>query len=379
MMKKNKKSIDFSVFTVEEALGYCLEQIEQGKGAKEDCLALFPVHKQELSSLLDTYLRIKPISNEQPREEYVSSSHRELIRKISKNQPVTFPEGFRTTQYRRKKNLTWRFKMIQIIIVTLLALSAITGGAVYASNDSEPGDFLHGLDLAVEQLQLKLSTSEEEAAQLHLLFAIERLDEARGRLTEEDIENTEIALDLYGDEISALAQLVGGPGGANQEALLELVNSALSIHQIVLTGLLDVVPEQAKAGIQNALERSFIQFENFPGLPVGKGPPESDENDEGSGPPENAGPPDRDDLPSQTRPSENAPGLNFKVCAENISEEDLLVLEQLSEEKGIDLHALLRIFCATGSVDQLLPLLPDAATNRPGGGPPAGIPAGGRP
>jgi hypothetical protein len=154
------------------------------------------------------------------------------------------------------------------------------------------------------------------------------------------------------------------------------VNSALSIHQIVLTGLLDVVPEQAKPGIQNALERSFIQFENFPGPPAGKGPPESDGNDEGSGP---AGPPDRDDLPPQASPSENAPGLNFKACAENISEEDLLVLEQLSEEKGIALHALLRIFCATGSVDQLLPLLPDAATNRPGGGPPAGIPAGGRP
>lgn len=266
--------------------------------------------------------------------------------------------------------------MIQIIIVTLIALSAITGGAVYASNDSEPGDFLHGLDLAVEQLRLRIASSEGEAAQLHLLFAIERLDEARGRLADEDIENAEVALDLYSEQISALAQLVGGPGGADREALLELVNSALSIHQIVLTGLLDVVPEQAKAGIQNALERSFIQFENFPGPPAGKGAPGSNGNDVGSGP---DGPPDRDDLPPQAMPSENAPGLNFRTCVENIPEEELELMQQLSSEKGIDLHALFRIYCATGSVEQLMRLLPEAATNHPGGGPPAGVPAGGRP
>jgi hypothetical protein len=378
-MKKNNRLIDFSEFSIEESLAYCLEQIQQGKAVKEDCLALFPAHKQELSTLLDNYLSIASNSKVFPSPEFVSRGRQEIINQIKQNQPVTFSGSFRTIQYRLEQTFKWRFKMIQIILVTLLALSAITGGAVYASDNSEPGDFLHGLDLAVEQLQLRLSSSDKEAAQLHLLFAIERLDEARGRLTEEDIENTEIALDLYGEEISALAQLVGGTGGADQEALTELVNAALSIHQIVLTGLLDVVPEQAKGAIQNALERSYIQFENLPGPPEGKGPPEGVGNGEDPGPPENAGPPDGAGKPDFAGPPENVPGLMFEACVENISEEDLLTLQQLAEEKGIELQALLRMYCAAGTINHLMPLLPEAAINHPGGGPPAGIPAGGRP
>lgn len=364
---------DFSEFTIEEALAHCLELIQLGKAEKEDCLALFPAHTNELGTLLDNYLSIVSKLKVSPSPEFVSRGHKELISRIIKNETVTFHGNFRTTLYKPKQNFEWRFKMIQIIIVTLLALSAITGGAVYASDSSEPGDILHGLDLAVEQLQLRFASSNEEAAQLHLLFAIERLDEARGRLAEEDTENAEKALNLYGEEISALAQLVGGPGGADQEALLELVNSALSIHQTVLTGLLDVVPEQALEAIQNALERSNIQFENFPGPPEAKGPPEGASEGENSGPPEGAGPPD------SAGPPENVPGLMTKACAENISEEDLQILQQIAEEKGIGLQALIRVYCAAGSINHLMPLLPEAATNRPGGGPPANIPAGGRP
>jgi hypothetical protein len=366
-MKKNNRSVDFSEFSIEEALAHCLGLIQQGEAGKEDCLAMFPAHNRELSTLLDNYTSIVSKFAVSPRSAFISRGRQEIISQILKSQTVTFPGRFRTTLYKPKQNFDWRFKMIQIIIVTLLALSAVTGGAAYASDRSEPGDFLHGLDLAVEQLQLRFASNEKEAAQLHLLFAIERLDEVRGRLSEEDTENAEIALDLYGNEISALAQLVGGPGGADKEALLELVNAALSIHQIVLTGLLDVVPEQAVGAIQNALERSFIQFENFPGPPEGKGPPEVPGESENSGPPESAGPP------------ENVPGLNFRACADNISEEDLQLLQQLSEEKGIALQALLRMYCAAGSLNHLMPLLPEAATNHPGGGPPAGGPAGGRP
>jgi hypothetical protein len=69
----------------------------------------------------------------------------------------------------------------------------------------------------------------------------------------------------------------------------------------------------------------------------------------------------------------------FEACVENISEEDLLTLQQLAEEKGIELQALLRMYCAAGTINHLMPLLPEAAINHPGGGPPAGIPAGGRP
>jgi len=78
--------------------------------------------------------------------------------------------------------------MLQIIIITMLALSAATGGVVYASDTAEPGDLLYGLDQAVEQVHLNLAPNAEAAAEIHLEIASERLEEAQGRLAASDFE-----------------------------------------------------------------------------------------------------------------------------------------------------------------------------------------------
>jgi hypothetical protein len=69
--------------------------------------------------------------------------------------------------------------MLQLMIAGVLALAATTGSAAYAANASNPGDALHGLDIAMENVQLNLAPDVASKVQLQLEFASERLAEAQ--------------------------------------------------------------------------------------------------------------------------------------------------------------------------------------------------------
>jgi len=381
MNKQNTNQIS----TVEDALAACITSIEAGKASVQACLEGFPQFRDELAPLLEKYASIREHSGLTPSKEYRKRGRAELISKINGMQDVTFKDNHRNLLWKPKRKLNWRFNMLQIIIITLLALGAATGGAVYASDGAEPGQMLYGLDRATEQIRLNLARDEESAAYLRLEMAMERIEEARGRLEEEDLENAEEALNAYGSEISELAQLVGEPGGADYEALAELVTAARSIHIDVLTGLLDQVPEQAQEAIQHAIEVSSKSLENMPGPPEDAGPSEGSNAPDDAGPSDEAGPPDDAGQhegfgsPDGAGPPETPPRLANQACKQNLSEEDAQELAGLAEQYGINYQALVRMFCSTGSIEDILPMQPEAAGNRPNGGPPTGVPGeGGR-
>jgi hypothetical protein len=175
-----------------------------------------------------------------------------------------------------------RNRMLALIAAMLLIVSAI-GGTTYAVDQAAPGDRLYGLDLAVEKLQLDLATNPQSKAELNLAFAQERLEEARGRLEEGDVENMETALDEYGATIAALAQLVGSAEGADPEALADLLLAAFAIHVTRLEALREELPEQAQAGIERALEASqngratALEALGRRGQPANSGRPELEE------------------------------------------------------------------------------------------------------
>ena len=188
--------------------------------------------------------------------------------------------------------------MLQLMIAGVLALAATTGSAAYAANASNPGDALHGLDIAMENVQLNLAPDVASKVQLQLEFASERLAEAQAMFSENDVADGLEALNEYGAQISAIAQLIGSSGGADQEALESLLEAAQGVHQGVLTSLLDKVPEQAQESIQNAIDASNSPVgipgptPDDTGAPDGVDAPNGAGAPEGVGAPENAGPPD---------------------------------------------------------------------------------------
>lgn len=367
---------------IEEVLAKCLDQMEAG-ASLESCLADFPEQAVELKPLLQMTQQMNQLTNVRPRPAFARGARLKLENQLRiPGEGVTINERNRHTRERPKLFLQRRFSMsmLQLIIAAALALTATTGGAAYAANASNPGDFLHGLDLAMETVQLNLAPDVWSKVQLRLEFASERLDEAQQTFTENKTSDGLEALNEYGTEISAVAQLVGGAGGADQEALDLLLETAQGVHKEVLTNLLDKVPDQAKESIQRALDASHGHEVNSGSAPVNTGVPDTVNVPNGAGAPEGSGAPVEAGAPDDIGAPDtvDAPGNDIRACATSLSKETAQALVELAKQHGVDRQYVLENFCVTGTlerVEELLSELPARATDVPAG-PPADVPVG---
>lgn len=330
----NKKK-DFYEKPIEDVLAICLDLIKKDKWTIQDCLERLPHHKNELELLLKKYVSINKYPTHSPRRDFKKNGYKQLVGKLSASQSEVSQNPIHNIKSVFSRKIKWSLSFIQIIIITLIALTAVTGGVVYASDEAEPGDLLYGLDRAVEQLGLALTTNPESSAQIHLELAVERLEETHGRLLENDLENVEIALSSFEDEISLLTQIIDELGDADQEAFAESANNALTVKQEILSDLLDKVPQQAQAAIRKAITASSQKFEAQSDPPEGAGPPEDAGPPEKADSPEKAGPPESAGPPEKAGPPDPPPGLTIKDCTNNISAEEAQALEEMAATYGI--------------------------------------------
>lgn len=380
---------------IAEILANCLERMEAG-ASLEACLADHPHQAAELEPLLRMTQQMSPLSKVGPRPFFAQNARQNLEKQlITPHQPVTFPRRSRHTRQepkllrQKRLNMSW----LKLAIAAVLALTATTGGVAYAAHSSNPGDVLHGLDIAMENVQLNLAPDVASKVQLRLEFASERLAEAQQTFAENDVADGLEAMNEYGSEISAAAQLIGSADGADQEALLALLEAARGVHQDVLTQLLATVPDQAKDGIQKALDAS----DNH-GKPDEAGNPNGTGNPNGSGNPANnpngGGNPNDSDNPANPEnpngagnPNEtgnpnngNAPGADIRACASSLSQETAQALVELAKQHGVDHQYVLQNFCVLGTLDQVREMLAgleneNVPTDVPAG-PPSDVPNG---
>jgi Domain of unknown function (DUF5667) len=350
---------------IAEILAKCLERMEAGASV-ESCLADFPGQAAELKPLLQLTQQMNHLSKVGPRPAFARNARLQLENQLmTSGTAVTFKQLNRHT--RQEHNLLQRrfsMSMLQLILATVLALTATTAGTAYAANASSPGDFLHGLDLAMENVQVNLAPDVWSKVQLRLEFASERLTEAQATFSANDPADGLEAMNEYGTEISAIAQTIGSADGADQEALALLVETAQGVHKDVLTNLLDKVPEQAQESIQKALNASHAS-ENIPGLaPADAGAPDNAGAPEGVGAPDNGGAPDGVGVPGA------APGVDISTCTRSLSKETAHALVDLAKEHGVDHQYVLENFCALGTLAQVSEMLSELNV------PPSGVPAG---
>jgi hypothetical protein len=358
---------------IAEILAKCLDRMEAG-ASLESCLADFPKQAAELEPLLRMTQQMNHLTNVGPRPTFARNARLQLENQLmTSGTAVTFKPLNRHT--RQEHNLLHRrfsMSMLQFILATMLALTATTAGAAYAANASNPGDFLHGLDLAMENAQLNLAPDVWSKVQLRLEFASERLAEAQATFSANDAANGLEAMNEYGSEISAIAQLVGSADGVDQEALALLLETAQGVHEDVLTNLLDRVPEPAKDSIQKALDASHAP-ETTPGFaPSDTGAPDGVGTPNGAGAPEGVGAPDEVGAPDGvgTPNAVDAPGVNISACATSLSKETARALVDLAKEHGANYQYVLENFCVLGTLEQVREMLSEL------NGPPTDIPAG---
>src|SRR6266508_3391456 len=359
---------------IEEILAKCLDQMEAG-ASLESCLADFPEQAAELEPLLQMTQQMKQLTKVGARPAFARGTRLDLENQLRiYREAVTFNGRNGHTRQKPKLLLQRRFSMsmLQLMVAAVVALTATTGGAAYAANASSPGDFLHGLDLAMENTQLNLAPDVWSKVQLRLEFASERLAEAQETFSENNAADGLQAMNEYGTEISAIAQLMGSADGADQEALALLVETAQGVHKDVLTNFLDRVPEQAKESIQKAIDSSHAS-EDIPGFaPDEVGAPD------GAGAPEGAGASDGTGASDGVSVPVDAPGVDISACAKSLSKETAQALVDLAKQHGVDHQYVLENFCVTGTlerVEEILSELQAPPTDVPAG-PPADVPGG---
>jgi len=256
-----------------EILAKCLERMEAG-ASLESCLAAFPKQAAELETLLRMTQQMKSLAEIGPRPTFSQNARLRLENQLAMpEKAVTFERLNRHIRQEPKLLIQRRFSMLQLIIAAALALAAGTGGVAYAANASSPGDYLHGVDLAMEQAQLNLTPDVSSKLELRIAFARERLDEAKAMFSENDAAYGLEAMNEYGTEISGIAQLIGSAEGADKVALTSLYETALSVHEDVLTKLLATAPQQAQEAIQKALDASRAPATIPAGPPTDAGRP----------------------------------------------------------------------------------------------------------
>jgi hypothetical protein len=137
-----------------------------------------------------------------------------------------------------------------LLVVSILA--GATSGLTYASDGAVPGDPFYPVDRAVEDFRLQLAVTPDIRLTLQLEFADERLAEAEQLATTGDRQHLDEAVASYEATIESASETALSVDETSETELQE----SLSRHEQRLQELLDKVPEQARPGIQRAIEAS---------------------------------------------------------------------------------------------------------------------------
>lgn len=237
---------------LESVLDFCLSLIDEQGVSLEECLKRFPQYQEELQRLMPAALRLRSArvltaSDElrgrlDTRLDGLRNIHRQTFRGALVTNLAALRSIFRR-QNRKPQRRAWMIPaLISFLVVAVLSMS----GLVASADAAGPGDFLFGLDTAIEDLRLSLTRDDEKKAELRLEFATERLEE--------------LQIEIEGD-----GQFIAQAIAAFEEALA------------AIEGLLDELSLEQRAAFEQALaqlmasEQDLIEFEFELTIEDGKG------------------------------------------------------------------------------------------------------------
>jgi hypothetical protein len=231
-----------------DILAQVLEAIERGETTREEIFIQYPDLRDELTGLFETISLCQNYPSSEVRTNFRIAARSRILSNMKSHDPVTFGAFLRRIWKNTSLVIERRPVMTLVLIVTLV-MSLIGGGTVYASQGSLPGDVLYSVKIALEDTLLGLS-SETSAPDLSSQYAGERVEEVKGLIERQRFEYIPSAMRRYQDQAI----------GADPEHV--------SVHIEILTGLLEVVPEQAKPAIEDAIAASSKFLDKLPqGLP----------------------------------------------------------------------------------------------------------------
>jgi hypothetical protein len=148
--------------------------IDEGGFGNED---YSPLNPDEQKVILE---KLEPLKTVPERDTAVVESGRvaflESARSLTKAVSPALPERHKWWKNIRRKERSTMFSLARVALALILAFGA-AGSTIAVAQASEPGDVLYPVKIASEDLRLALTSDSEQAFELQLKYAQERLEE----------------------------------------------------------------------------------------------------------------------------------------------------------------------------------------------------------
>lgn len=251
-----------------------LDELENGEFISQDMLDSLRIENEELFGILQKSNWLRTAKKVEPDPFYARVSQIRIYYRLVKDRGAKI-HPFEQIKYffSNLVYLTPPSFSLKPVLTVLLALifsfSVFVGGAS-AADAARPGQFLYPVDLAIENVQLRLTLKEESRLRLQLEIAEERLAEAQAEFKEGDYSNAAIALAGYEKtQRSIYTQLETEPQTFTQE----IQKSAIQSHQQnsqVLTSILESAPQASQNVVLHAIEvsREFTKLQPVLQVPL---------------------------------------------------------------------------------------------------------------
>ncbi|MCH8877921.1 MAG: hypothetical protein IIA89_14070 [Chloroflexi bacterium] len=170
---------------LESVLDICMSLIDEQGLSLEECLKRFPQYQEELQRLMPGALRLRSgralVASDELRGSLDArlKGLRNIRRQTFRGSLVTNIAALRSIFRRQNPKPQRRAWMIPALISFLVVAVLSMSGLVASADAAGPGDFLFGLDTAIEDVRLSLTRDEGKKAELRLEFATERLGELK--------------------------------------------------------------------------------------------------------------------------------------------------------------------------------------------------------
>ena len=240
----------------EDILVQCIEDIKTGRSSIEDCLDKYPSMREQLEPLLKIALGIRKPPDVKPSSAFKVKARVWLMEQIHSGQAVTkwpwsrYESRVKPIHYIRRFSMS----MASVILVIVVALSALGAGTAYAAQASLPGDTLYPIKLATEQAGMMLVRDDVARAERALSFADKRVREMVALAEKGRPQDLGLAVEKYGYALNmTLAEVErAGDRGLATGNITALVAEATARHLLVLDEVWDMVPDEAKTAITHA-------------------------------------------------------------------------------------------------------------------------------
>jgi hypothetical protein len=250
----------------EDILFECIEDIKAGRSSIEDCLNRYPSVREQLEPLLRIALQIRELPDVTPSPSFKTKTRVWLMDQIHGEQAVKKWPWSRYISQVKPIPYIKRFSMsmASVILVIVVAVSALGAGTAYASQSSLPGDALYPLKLATEQAGMMLLRDDAARAERALSFVERRMGEMEVLTEEVRSQDLDLAAEKYGYALNMALSMMerAGDTGPTTGNITARVAEATSRHLSVLDKVWDMVSNEAKGAIvyaRNVSETGYFR------------------------------------------------------------------------------------------------------------------------